>query len=88
MGFSFVYGISFSFYFKENSFNLLYIFFDIGVVSPFITTFIGEVFNRFIFFLKGRKSSSRLKLTKRAIRIYDNKLNKLMTLYIFKLTIN
>jgi hypothetical protein len=80
--------MSLSFYFKKNSSDLLYILFDIGVASPFITTFIGEVFNRFILLLRGRKSSSRLKLTRRAIKVYDNRLNKLVTLRILKLTAN
>jgi hypothetical protein len=58
------------------------------IASLFITIFIGEIFNRFILFLKKRKSSSRLKLTKKAIKVYSNKLNKLMTLCILKLAIN
>jgi hypothetical protein len=88
MSFSLTYGVSLSFYFKENGLNLLYIFLDIGAASLFITTFIGEVFNRFILFLKGRKSSSRLKLTRKAIRVYGSKLNRLITLRMFKLAIN
>jgi hypothetical protein len=88
MSFSFIYGISLSFYFKENDFNFLYIFLDMEVASPFMTTFIGEVSNRFILLLKERKSSSRLKLTKRAVRIYGNRLNKLVTLRMLKLAAN
>jgi hypothetical protein len=80
--------MSLSFYFKENSSDLLYILLDIEVASPFITTFTGEVFNRFILLLRGRKSSSRLKLTRRAVRVYDNRLNKLVMLRILKLAAN
>jgi hypothetical protein len=53
-----------------------------------MTIFIGEVFNRFILLLKRRKSSSKLKLTRKAIRVYDNKLNKLVTLRMLKLAVN
>jgi hypothetical protein len=88
MDFSFTYGVSLSFYFKENSPDLLYIFLDIEAVSLFITIFIDEVSDRFILLLKRRKSSSRLKLTRKAVRVYDNKLNRLVTLRILKLAVN
>ena len=88
MSFSFIYGISLNFYFKKNGSDLLYIFLDIRAASLFITTFIGEIFNRSILLLRGRKSSSRLKLIRRAIRVYGDKLNKLMTLRMFKLVTN
>jgi hypothetical protein len=88
MSFSFIYGISLNFYFKENGSDLLYIFLDIGVASLFMTTFIGEVFNQSILFFKGRKSSSRLKLIKKAIKVYGNKFNKLVTLRMLKLVAN
>jgi hypothetical protein len=88
MSFNFIYDISLSFYFKENSFDFLYILLDMKAVSPFMTIFIDEIFNRFMLFFKGRKSSSRLKLTKKAIKVYGNKFNKLVTLRMLKLIIN
>jgi hypothetical protein len=88
MGFSLIYDMLLGFYFKENSFDFFYILLDMEIASPFITTFIGEVSNRFIFFLRRRKSSSKLKLTRRTVRVYDNKLNKLITLRMLKLAAN
>ena len=80
--------MSLSFYFKENSSDFLYILLDIEAASPFMTTFTGEVFNRSMFLLRGRKSSSRLRLTRRAIRICGNRFNRLMTLRMLKLAAN
>jgi hypothetical protein len=57
-------------------------------VSPFMTTFIGEVSDRFILLLKGRKSLSRLKLIRKTVKVYSNKLNRLVTLRILKLAAN
>jgi hypothetical protein len=88
MSFSFIYGVSLSFYFKENGPDLLYILLNMGAASLFMTIFIGEIFNRSILLLRGRKSSSRLKLIRRAIRVYGDKLNKLVTLRMFKLVTN
>jgi hypothetical protein len=88
MGFSFIYDMSFSFYFKENGFDLLYIFLDMEAASSFMIIFISKVSNRSIFLLKGRKSSSRLKLIKKAVKVYGNKLNRLVTLRMFKLAVN
>jgi hypothetical protein len=88
MSFSLIYGMSFSFYFKENGSDLLYIFLDIEAASSFMTIFISKVSDRFIFLLKGRKSSSRLKLIKKAVKVYGNKLNRLVTLRMFKLAVN